>query len=35
MGLREFSMHPAQLLRVKQEVIHADCERLKRRSTRS
>ena len=28
MGLREFSMHPAQLLRVKQEVIHADCERL-------
>jgi phosphotransferase system enzyme I (PtsI) len=34
MGLREFSMHPAQL-RVKQEVIHADCERLKRPSTRS
>jgi phosphotransferase system enzyme I (PtsI) len=28
MGLREFSMHPAQLLRVKQEVIHADCESL-------
>ena len=28
MGLREFSMHPAQLLLVKQEVIHADCERL-------
>ncbi|PWK38658.1 phosphoenolpyruvate--protein phosphotransferase [Cupriavidus plantarum] len=28
MGLREFSMHPSQLLRVKQEVIHADCERL-------
>ncbi len=28
MGLREFSMHPAQLLRVKQEVLHADCERL-------
>lgn len=25
MGLREFSMHPAQLLRVKQEVLHADC----------
>ena len=30
MGLREFSMHPAQLLRVKQEVIHADCERLQK-----
>ncbi|SDC41050.1 phosphoenolpyruvate--protein phosphotransferase [Cupriavidus sp. YR651] len=28
MGLREFSMHPAQLLRVKQEVIHAHCESL-------
>lgn len=28
MGLREFSMHPAQLLRVKQEVLHAHCERL-------
>jgi len=28
MGLREFSMHPAQLLRVKQEVLHADCTRL-------
>lgn len=28
MGLREFSMHPAQLLRVKQEVLHADCARL-------
>jgi phosphoenolpyruvate-protein phosphotransferase (PTS system enzyme I) len=24
MGLRQFSMHPAQLLRVKQEVLHAD-----------
>ena len=30
MGLREFSMHPSQLLRVKQEVLHADCERLER-----
>ncbi|KWR90074.1 phosphoenolpyruvate--protein phosphotransferase [Cupriavidus sp. IDO] len=28
MGLREFSMHPAQLLRVKQEVLHAHCGRL-------
>ncbi|AOY91897.1 phosphoenolpyruvate--protein phosphotransferase [Cupriavidus sp. USMAA2-4] len=28
MGLREFSMHPTQLLRVKQEVLHADCGRL-------
>lgn len=28
MGLREFSMHPAQLLRVKQEILHADCGRL-------
>ncbi|MBY4896577.1 phosphoenolpyruvate--protein phosphotransferase [Cupriavidus sp. AU9028] len=28
MGLREFSMHPAQLLRVKQEVLRADCRRL-------
>jgi len=28
MGLREFSMHPAQLLRVKQEVLHSDCTRL-------
>ena len=28
MGLREFSMHPAQLLRVKQEILHAHCERL-------
>ncbi|MDF3839471.1 phosphoenolpyruvate--protein phosphotransferase [Cupriavidus basilensis] len=30
MGLREFSMHPSQLLRVKQEILHADCERLER-----
>jgi phosphotransferase system enzyme I (PtsI) len=30
MGLREFSMHPAQLLRVKQEILHADCARLER-----
>ncbi|WP_454719863.1 MULTISPECIES: phosphoenolpyruvate--protein phosphotransferase [Cupriavidus] len=30
MGLREFSMHPSQLLRVKQEVLHADCQRLER-----
>lgn len=28
MGLREFSMHPSQLLRVKQEILHADCEQL-------
>jgi len=28
MGLREFSMHPAQLLRVKQEVLHANCQEL-------
>jgi phosphotransferase system enzyme I (PtsI) len=28
MGLREFSMHPAQLLRVKQQILHAHCERL-------
>lgn len=28
MGLREFSMHPAQLLRVKQEVLRANCRRL-------
>ncbi len=28
MGLRSFSMHPAQLLAVKQEVLRADCARL-------
>jgi phosphotransferase system enzyme I (PtsI) len=28
MGLRSFSMHPAQLLAVKQEVLHADTARL-------
>ncbi|MFS8973644.1 phosphoenolpyruvate--protein phosphotransferase [Cupriavidus necator] len=28
MGLREFSMHPAQLLRVKQEILHANCQQL-------
>jgi phosphoenolpyruvate-protein phosphotransferase (PTS system enzyme I) len=28
-GLREFSMHPSQLLRVKQEIIRADIGRLK------
>ncbi|CAG9175303.1 phosphoenolpyruvate--protein phosphotransferase [Cupriavidus respiraculi] len=30
MGLREFSMHPAQLLRVKQEILHSDCASLER-----
>jgi phosphotransferase system enzyme I (PtsI) len=28
MGLRSFSMHPAQILSVKQEVLRADCARL-------
>jgi phosphotransferase system enzyme I (PtsI) len=28
LGLRSFSMHPAQLLSVKQEVLRADCARL-------
>ncbi len=28
MGLRSFSMHPAQILRVKQEILRADCSRL-------
>ncbi|SDV48255.1 phosphoenolpyruvate--protein phosphotransferase [Chitinasiproducens palmae] len=28
MGLTEFSMHPSQLLHVKQEVLRADCRRL-------
>lgn len=30
MGLREFSMHPSQLLQVKQEILRADCGRLER-----
>ena len=29
MGLREFSMHPAQLLNVKQEVLSSDLKILK------
>jgi len=29
MGLRHFSMHPTQLLRVKQEVLRSDASRLK------
>jgi len=29
MGLRHFSMHPTQLLRVKQEVLRSDATRLK------
>jgi phosphotransferase system enzyme I (PtsI) len=28
MGLRSFSMHPAQILSVKQEVLRADAKRL-------
>jgi len=28
LGLRHFSMHPTQLLRVKQEVLRADTSRL-------
>ena len=28
MGLRQFSMHPAQLLEVRQEVVMADTEQL-------
>jgi phosphoenolpyruvate-protein phosphotransferase (PTS system enzyme I) len=28
MGLRSFSMHPAQILAVKQEVLRADTSRL-------
>ena len=29
LGLRSFSMHPAQILAVKQEVLRADTRRLK------
>jgi phosphotransferase system enzyme I (PtsI) len=29
LGLRSFSMHPAQILAVKQEVLRADTQRLK------
>jgi phosphotransferase system enzyme I (PtsI) len=29
MGLRSFSMHPTQILAVKQEVLRADTQRLK------
>jgi phosphotransferase system enzyme I (PtsI) len=28
MGLREFSMHPAQLLSVKQEILNSDLQQL-------
>jgi phosphotransferase system enzyme I (PtsI) len=28
MGLRSFSMHPAQILAVKQEILRADAKRL-------
>jgi phosphotransferase system enzyme I (PtsI) len=28
MGLREFSMHPAQLLSVKQEILNSDLSRI-------
>jgi phosphotransferase system enzyme I (PtsI) len=28
LGLRQFSMHPTQILRVKQEVLRADASRL-------
>ena len=28
MGLREFSMHPANVLEIKQQVLHADCTEL-------
>jgi phosphoenolpyruvate-protein phosphotransferase (PTS system enzyme I) len=34
MGLREFSMHPAQLLEVKQQVVMADTEQLAGKVTR-
>ncbi len=34
MGLREFSMHPASLLRVKQEILRADTSRLAPRVVR-
>jgi phosphotransferase system enzyme I (PtsI) len=34
MGLREFSMHPAQLLSVKQEILNADLGRIAPRMRR-
>jgi len=34
MGLRQFSMHPAQILEVKQQVLQSDCARLRRQVTR-
>ncbi len=34
MGLREFSMHPGSLLRVKREVLRADCSKLEPRIAR-
>jgi phosphotransferase system enzyme I (PtsI) len=34
MGLREFSMHPAQLLAVKQEILSSDLTLLSRRTRR-
>ena len=34
MGLRQFSMHPAQLLEVKQQVVMADAEQLAQRVSR-
>jgi phosphotransferase system enzyme I (PtsI) len=29
MGLRSFSMHPSQVLQVKQQILRADTEKLK------
>ena len=34
MGLRQFSMHPAQILEVKQQVLQSDCARLRRQVAR-
>jgi phosphotransferase system enzyme I (PtsI) len=34
MGLRQFSMHPAQILEVKQQVLRSDFARLRRKVTR-
>jgi len=34
MGLRQFSMHPSQLLEVKQQVLRSDCSRLRSKVTR-
>jgi phosphotransferase system enzyme I (PtsI) len=34
MGLRQFSMHPAQILEVKQEVLRSDLARLRRQVAR-